>query len=163
MATFSKLVEEKVLIRVTVPLGRNQFHERKIYAFPDCLEWMRKDVPNLVTGRIASALTPHEQLIERLRQWMAGDPMEYGRMFRDLEHPKDIDAVWELKTADLRIFGWMYRPKEFIAVRYGYADDYKQPTKTRNYAEDKREVAKARDSLLLDGDKYVTGNFHDLV
>ncbi len=163
MATFSKLLEDRVLIRVTVPLGRNQFHERKIYTFPDCLEWMRNDVPAMVTGRIGSAFTPHEQLIERLRQWMAGDPMAYGPMFRDMKHPKDIDGVWELKTADLRIFGWMYRPKEFIAVRGGYADDYKEPTKTKNYADDKRAVARARDSLLLDGDKYAMGEFDDLI
>lgn len=163
MATLTKLVEDKLLIRVTVPLGRRQFHERKIYAFPDCLVWMRDDVPKMVTGRVASAFTPSEQLIERLRQWIAGDPMVFGRMFRDMEYPKDIDGVWELKTADLRIFGWMYRPKEFVAVRGGYTDDYKEPTKIRNYADDKREVAKARDSLPLDGDKYVTGNFDEIV
>jgi hypothetical protein len=163
MATFDTLIETKVLIRVTVPLGRDQFHERKIYALPDCLDWMRNEVPKMKTGRISSAFSPQEQLIERLRQWMSGDPMIYGPMFRDIEHPKDLDGIWELKTADLRIFGWMYRPKEFIAVRGGYTDDYKEPTKIKSYADDKREVARARGLLPLDGDKYVSGDFNDLV
>jgi hypothetical protein len=161
MATFDKILDEKKLIRVTVPLPRGQFHERKIYAYPACLEWIRNEVPKMVTGRIASASTPKEQLIERLRQWMAGDPMAYGRMFHDLD-PRS-DAVWEIKTADLRIFGWMYLPRTFIAVRGGYTDDYKPPTKTKNYADDRREVVNARDSLPLDGEKYAKGAFDELV
>jgi hypothetical protein len=161
MATLDKLIQAKTLIRVTVPLGRGQFHERKLYTYPECLEWLRRKVPHMMTGRIASALTPQEQLIERLRQWMAGDPMAYGRMFRDLI-PRS-DGVWEIKTADLRIFGWLYRPREFIAVRGGYADDYKEPTKTKTYADERREVIKARDALNLDGKKYVNGAFDELV
>src|ERR1043166_8313831 len=131
MTTITKLLAEKGLIRVLVPLGRGQFHERKFYAFPECLKWMREDVPKMKTGRSNSAFSPHEQLVERLRQWMAGDAMAHGRMFRDMQ-PKS-DHVWELKTADLRIFGWMYRARELVAVRGGYADDYKEPTKTKNY------------------------------
>jgi hypothetical protein len=161
MATLPTLLDEKKLIRVTVRLGRGQFHDRNLYAFPECVEWMRKEVPQMVTGREQSAFTPLEQLHERLRQWMAGDPMKYGPWFHDM-HPR-TDDVWELKTADLRIFGWMYRPLHFIAARGGYADDYKEPTKTKTYAAEVREVVKMRDALPLDGDKYVKGDFDDLV
>jgi hypothetical protein len=161
MATFNKLLEEKALIRVMIVLGRGQFHERKLYAYPDCLEWMRKTVPTMTTGRVASAFSPAEQLIQRLRQWMAGEPMAYSRMFNDMR-PRS-DHVWELKTADLRIFGWMYRPRQFIAVRGGYADEYKEPTKTKNYADDVRAVTEARNILDLDGDKFATGDFDELV
>jgi hypothetical protein len=161
MATFDTLLDQKKLIRVTRPLPRGQFHDRKFYAFPDCLEWMRVDVPKMVAGREQSAFTPYEQLMERLRQWMAGDPMRYGPWFHDMD-PQE-DAVWELKTTDLRIFGWMYQPCSFIAVRGGYADDYKEPTKTKNYADDRREVVKARDALPLDGEKFAKGDFDELV
>jgi hypothetical protein len=161
MATLDKLIQSKTLIRVMVRLGRGQFHERKLYVYPECVEWMRSKVPHMVTGRIASALTPQEQLVERLRQWMAGDPMAYGRMFHDMI-PRS-DGVWEMKTADLRIFGWMHRPREFIAVRGGYADDYKEPTKTKSYADDRREVVKAREALDLDGKRYADGEFDELV
>jgi hypothetical protein len=149
MTTFDKILDEKKLIRVKLPLPRRQFHERRLYAFPACLEWMRIQVPKMVTGRIASPFTPREQLIERLRQWMAGDPMDYGRMFHDMD-PRS-DEVWEMKTHDLRIFGWIYQPREFIAVCGGYADDFKEPTKIKNYADERREVVKARDALPLEG------------
>jgi hypothetical protein len=161
MATFDSLLTSKKLIPVALRLRRGQFPERKIYAYPECVEWMRNEVPKMITGRVASDFTPLEQLVERLRQWIAGDPMEYGRMFHDMD-PR-TDDVWEMKTADLRIFGWMYRPRQFIAVRGGYADDYKEPTKIKTYADDRREVVKARDALPLDGEKFVTGGFNGLV
>jgi hypothetical protein len=161
MATFDSLLKDKQLIRVSLKLRRGQFPERKIYAFPGCVEWMRNEVPKLATGRLASAFTPQEQLVERFRQWIAGDPMQYGPMFHDME-PR-TDDVWEMKTADLRIFGWMYRPRQFIAVRGGYADNYKEPTKTKSYADERREVVRAREALPLDGDKFVRGTFNGLV
>jgi hypothetical protein len=92
---------------------------------------------------------------------MAGDPMRYGPMFHDMD--PGSDEVWELKTADLRIFGWIYRPREFIAVNGGYTDDYKPPTKTKNYADDRRDVVNARNALPLDPPKFATGVFDDLV
>jgi hypothetical protein len=161
MATFDNLLKDKQLVRVSLKLRRGQFTERKIYAFPGCVEWMRNEVPKLATGRLASAFTPQEQLVERFRQWIAGDSMQYGPMFHDME-PR-TDDVWEMKTADLRIFGWMYRPRQFIAVRGGYADNYKEPTKTKSYADERREVVRAREALPLDGDKFVRGTFNGLV
>jgi hypothetical protein len=161
MTTFDRLLQSKNLIRVTRQLPRGQFHERRFYAYPDCLEWMKSEVPQLTTGRAQSAFTPLEQLMERLRQWMAGDAMRYGPWFHDMT-PKS-DHVWELKTDDLRIFGWMYQPCAFIAVRGGQADDYKEPTKIKNYADERREVIKARDTLPLDGKKFAEGEFDDLV
>lgn len=161
MATFDRILQDKRLIRVVIRLRHGEFNDRRFYAYPRCLEWMNSVVPTLVTGRLQSDLTPAEQLMTRLRQWITGKPMAYGRMFQDLMPPKD--EVWELKTADLRIFGWMYRPREFIAVLGGYADDYKEPTKRKNYEDDRRAVVAAREALPLDGQKYVTGEFDELV
>ena len=65
MATFDKLLEGGVIVEVTVQLRSGQFPERKLYVYPECLDWMRNDVPQMVSGRLASALTPVEQLRER--------------------------------------------------------------------------------------------------
>lgn len=161
MATFTTLLnEQRLFTRVILQLPRGQFHERKIYAYPECVQWMQT-VRQMATGRVGCDFTPQEQLVERLRQWMSGDPMEYGRMFHDMR--PHGDHVWEIKTADLRIFGWMYRRREFIAVRGGYADDYKEPTKTKSYADERRQVIQAREALPLDGAKFVTGEFNELI
>jgi hypothetical protein len=162
MATFEKIIEDKLLIPVVIRLGRGQFYERKLYVFPDWLRWMREAVPKLTTGRAQSAATPAEQLVERIRQWLSGEPMKNGPMFKEMNYPKDND-VWELKTDDLRLFGWMYQPKQFIVASCGYTDDYKDPTKTKNYADDVRAVMSARDALPLDGAKFVKGEYDGLV
>lgn len=161
MATLTTLLDEKKLIRVVVPLTRKQFHERVFYAFPACANWMRNDVPKMVTGRLQSDRTPLEQLHGRLREWIAGEELRLGTMFSRME--PHTDHVCELKTPDLRLFGWMYQPKKFIAVFGDYADDYKPPTKTKNYADAVRAVLKARDSLPLDGAKFATGDLDGLV
>jgi hypothetical protein len=161
MSTLDRLLEEKRLILVTMQLPRRQFHDRKLYAFPECVEWMRNQVPKMVTGQANSAFTPKEQLRERLRQWMSGEPMGFDRVFHHMTPERH--GVWEMKTADLRIFGWMYKPKQFIAVKGGYTDHYKKPTKTKFYADERREVVKARDDLPLDGQKYVVGTRDELV
>jgi hypothetical protein len=161
MATFDKLLSEGRIVRVKLRLTRGQFDERELYAYPECLKWMKAEVPQMVTGRVQSAFSPKEQLITRLLQWITGKPMARGRMFQDMS-PRS-DEVWELKTADLRIFGWMYRPRKFIAVCSGYADHYKEPTKIKNYADDMRAVVQARDELPLDGDKFAAGDYDELV
>lgn len=159
MATFEKLLEDKIIIPVRVRLPRGQFYERKMFAFPECVEWM-KSVKDMKTGRVQSDMTPLEQLTERLRQWLSGHPMVYGRMFHDMK--PTTDNVWEMKTADLRVFGWMYRKSQFIAVNGGYADDYKEPTKIRNYADDRRAVVAARNAFPLDGEKLAVGDKNGL-
>lgn len=161
MATIATLLADSRIHRVQVRLGRGQFHDRRLYALPDCFQWMKVDVRKMVTGRIKSASTPYEQMIERFRQWMADEPMHQCRMFRDmLPH---TDGVWEMKTDDLRIFGWMYQPKQFIAARGGYADDFKEPTKTKTYADEMRKVIEARNDLPLDEPKFREGGFDELV
>jgi hypothetical protein len=162
MATFDKILEDKILLPVKVRLGKGQFYDRKMYAYPASLTWMRETVPTFVTGRKKSAQTPAEQLIMRLQQWLSGASINKGPMFQEMKYPEDND-VWELKTDDLRLFGWMYQPRIFIVAAHGYTDDYKDPTKIKYYADDVRAVMQARDALPLDGPKFVKGEFDDLV
>jgi hypothetical protein len=162
MATFEKILEERILVPVKIRLGRGHFYERELYAYPSCLQSLKEIVPTLTTGRINSAQTPAEQLIMRLQQWLSGAEIKKGPMFKEMDYPREND-VWEMKTDDLRLFGWMYRPKKFIIAAYGYTDHYKEPTKIKNYADDVRAVMEARDALPLDGPKLVKGEFDDLV
>lgn len=162
MATFEKILDDKILLPVVVKLPAGKFPDRHLYAYPDSLKWMKEEVPKLQTGRQRSARTPKEQLILRLQQWLSGDPIHKGPMFQEMKYPENND-VWELKTTDLRLFGWMYRPKKFIIASHGYADHYKKPTKIKDYAADVRIVMGAREALPLDGDKFVKGDFYDLV
>jgi hypothetical protein len=162
MATFAKIIEDRILIPVVVPLPKGKFYDRHLYAYPRSFRWMKETVPTLVTGRWESAFTPREQLILRVKEWLSGDEIKDGPMFQAMRHPKGSD-VWELKTDDIRLFGWMYQRKKIIIAAHGYADHYKEPTKIKDYADDVRAVMSARDALPLDGPKFVKGTFDDLV
>src|SRR4051812_1731001 len=132
MAGFEKILADRVIVPVVVRLPTGQSQVRFLYAYPECLKWMKEIVPTLVTGRKTDAQTPAEQLFLRLRQWLSGAPINKGPMFRELKYPQNND-VWELKTTDLRMFGWMYRPRKFIIASHGYTDHYKEPTKIKDY------------------------------
>jgi hypothetical protein len=90
--------------------------------------------------------------------------MRQSRAFGIMQPP--TASVWEMKTADLRIFGWMHKPKCFVAVFGGFADDYKSqngnPPK-ESYREAMDRVVWLRDHLNLDSPKFVTGDYDALV
>jgi hypothetical protein len=114
MATIARLLGSSgPLTDVTVPLGENENQKRWIYGMPDFMRWLR-EVPQLPPGRLNAEDPPSEQLDNLLYKWIAGKDMKYGRTLKDLMSKED--EVWEMKTADLCIFGWMFRAVIFIAV-----------------------------------------------
>jgi hypothetical protein len=148
------------LTLIAVPMG-NERPMRSIYGLQRFTNWMTNALPNLQTGRLKGRETPQQQLDFRLYQWITGKPMVYSRMLNDLM--PHADEVWELKTLDIRVFGWMYRPLTFIAVFGDYADLYKGKTATRSYGTAKADVIAARDRLDLDLPKFTGGTFDELV
>lgn len=162
MATLSILSETGgPLTRLKVPLGKGQLPQRLIYGLPKFMEGLTKDLPTWNCGRLKAAQTPQEQMDSILFTWISGRPVRYGRMFQDLM--PDTDEVWEFKTADLRIFGWIYRPRIFIAGFLGYADHYKPPSFLKSFDDARKCVVAKRNALDLDEPKYATGAFDELV
>lgn len=161
MATLDRLVAQGVLVEVSTPLRRDEFPERHFYSYPSVVTWMDQEVSGMASGRLQSEMKPREQLAVFLRRWVSGQEIKYDRMFKDLQPM--TDEVWEIKTTDLRIFGWIPQRRRFIAVVGGYADDYKPPGRKKLYVEEKAKVLAARAALDLDEPKFATGTFDDLV
>jgi hypothetical protein len=159
MATIHTLLKDGVLVNITVPLGRNEFQNRYIYGLPSFIEWMNRDLPNLEAGRLRSTETPAEQLDNIFYRWVTGKEIRYDKMFKDLM-PRG-DEVWELKTADLRVFGWMVEKSKFIAVLGDYADFYKSRNPRASYESAKAKVISARDNIKLNEPKFITGVYPD--
>ncbi len=161
MATILSLVEDKSLHRIPVPLDEGDCIYREIYGLPEFKKWLDEDLPKLSPGRLQASDTPAEQVDFRLYQWITGEEIQYSRHFKDLM--PQADEVWELKMVDVRIFGWIYRPRVFIAVFGDYADLYKGKAKSKNYSDSIRKVKDARAQLDLDEPKYAGGTFDGLV
>lgn len=161
MATLASL---PTVTRIFVPLGRREFDEREFYALPSFMLFLQQILPGLSTGILAAKESPSDQMNTVLRKWNTGKPMAQGRAFAIMRPTPKF--VWEMKTADLRIFGWVYRPKVFIGAFAGFADDYKkqngQPPK-ESYDAARNRVLWIRDHLNLDPPLFATGNYDALI
>ena len=130
-----------------------------LHAGPKLVAWIQDDLPDLEsTWKIEQS--PAEQLDDLMQVFCSGEPLTVGWQFKSLVHL--ADGVWELKTADLRIFGWFHQKDCFIAVIADTADRTKQYKLYAPYA--RVEVVGFRDALDLDPPKFVPGdNPHDVV
>jgi hypothetical protein len=163
MATLDILTNRSTpaLHRIEVPLEAGEMPRRLLYGIPDFISWLTNELPCLQPGRLKASETPQEQIDYRFYQWIAGHEIKYDRMFKDLMPSQD--EVWELKTVDIRVFGWIYRPCVFISVLGDYADLYKGSRATNNYSTAINEVKRTRQLIELDEPKYTGGTFDALV
>lgn len=77
----------------------------------------------------------------------------YEWHFKPLTHIED--GIWELKTADLRIFGWFFVRDCFIGSAANLTDTIKQLHLYRPYVQ---EAVRLRDALDLDIPKFIPGD-----
>ncbi|MBI2720372.1 MAG: hypothetical protein HY245_02890 [Rhizobiales bacterium] len=103
-------------------------------------------------------LSPAEQLDVLLAIFASGQVLTYGWDFKPMMPVGD--AVWALKTADVRIFGWFLRRDCFVGVVGDFAYRVKGRDLYRGY---KGEVVRFRNSLDLDEPKFIGGDDPNVV
>ena len=119
---------------------------------------MLNELKELV-GFEPSDITPLLQARALLKMFISGESLVEGETFR-LMMPME-DDVYELKSADLRFFGWFYRPSVFIAVA---ADSMERVHSVSGLSSAYRSaVSTAREQIDLDPPKYIQGASTDYV
>lgn len=162
MATLDTLSgDHGPLTLIRVPLSRGQLAERSFYALPAFMVWMGNVLPGLIQGRLQSTFSPQSQFDALLRDWILGRQINFPGVIHYMQPLGS--GVCELKTDDLRIFGWLYRPRVFIAAMGDYADDYKHPTKNKIYGDARTQVLAEVAALDLEPPKMQTGPLHALL
>jgi hypothetical protein len=155
MATLFELCENGDLIRLDAGLSEGELDQRRIYLIPKVKDWIELDLPGLQsTWQIE--LTPAEQLYALFYQFCAGKKLVHGDRYKKLD-PRDRH-VWELKTGDLRIFGWFPSIDVFVVCAIHDATRVK---KIPLYAGFRDEVVRVRNAMLLDEPKCIEGNNYD--
>lgn len=124
---------------------------RCILCSPKLRNWIEQDLPGLVSP-LGLEQSPLEQLFSLVEIFCSAEPLTYGDHIKPL-HCRG-QGVWELKTADLRIFGWFPRKNHFIAVVANGADFIKKHDLYTGYI---GEVVRFRDKLNLDEPKFIKG------
>lgn len=154
MATVEKLEYDGVLIKVAHEglLGMRELPSRSIYLTDRCHEWMENFLPEL-PAHDDVVLTPELQLMARFRQFLRGDSLDFPTQLNFLRHASGL--VWELKTADVRLFGAFNKLDCFIAERGLTKKQLLGPPNLYNGVAG--EVERALNSLELDTPKFIQG------
>lgn len=158
MATLSTLCTEGKLTELDPMLPPRVSQQRYIYLLPEAVKWIQDVLPTYISHD-GGEIEPIAQVDALMEVFCSGKPLSANKMFKCLK--PWAGSVWELKTKDVRIFGWFKAQNIFICSNGGEATQIKQLQMYRSYiAEAKRE----RDALDLDAPKYVEGeNFNGVV
>lgn len=106
-----------------------------------------------------SDLRPLAQVQQVLKNFIIGWPMRIGLDFHVMA-PLESD-VYELKTPDIRLFGWFYRRDHFIVV---CGADIGRLKGQGLYGQYRDRVVEARRQLPLDEPKCLWGaKEHDVI
>ncbi len=151
MATLLHLASQGKLVKLDPMLQQRVQEERVIYMSLALLDWMDKSLPKLLS-QWNIEISPQEQLAAFVEIFASGKVLNYRHQFWPLNNLGS--GVWELKTADLRVFGWFPSPDCFIAHR---ADSTERIKRHKLYAGYVGEVVRFRDQLELDGPKFIEG------
>ncbi len=109
-------------------------------------------------GMFHGVESPREQFADVLRRVMTGERIDRFRPKTLVAHP-----VWvhELRTADLRIFGWFWRKSHFVVSTVELKSRLSANVVT--YSGHIQTCCALRDALDLDLPKYIEGEIDDIL
>ncbi|KAB2655919.1 hypothetical protein F9K94_15440 [Brucella tritici] len=122
MATLEQLIETDELVSLGVELEQNALPCRKLIGTPGFVLWLDEVLPQLQTTIVGGITDPLEQVDAVFHEYISGEDINYDRRFKRLTSRPDDRHVWELKTPDIRIFGWVPKKDHFICC-YGEMKD----------------------------------------
>jgi hypothetical protein len=153
MLTLAKLLEEREIMRIEVALDERELPSRLLYGTPNFIAWLDERLKNSEPSPLGAELVPAEQLDLLFYEFTSGAPLAPMRHLRVVRHERF--PVWELKTPDLRVFGWFAQKDCFIAAFGDWADRIKDHGLYRGY---RLEVRRLRRRLGAEPDLCVEGD-----
>jgi hypothetical protein len=117
MATMVDLISSR-LERLDPELPAGSQEVRLVYLAERAARWIEDQLPNGVSNWNLES-SPLEQVFALFQAFCGGEDLIYSQTIRDLK-PAGA-GVWELKTADVRMFGWFFQKDCFVAVCADYA------------------------------------------
>jgi len=136
------------LVRIDVELDGRAQPWRCLYGTPEFIDWLDNVLPGIDTTVIGGEIGPHEQV----------DAVFHER-FKKLSCTPD-HFVWELKTLDVRIFGWVPVKDHFICA---YGDHKDQIELMRNYGTYIAKTVFARNQCDLQPNHIAHGEYEHVL
>lgn len=157
MATLQQLEQQNALICIDVGLDPDEQIWRKLYATPEFTTWLDQDLPQLESASVGCELSPYEQVDAIFYDFVIGESLDDDRRFKKLHSTPDR-FVFELKTIEVRIFGWFAQKDHFICAFGDLTDKIKDHNLYYGYINQTEFV---RNHLELDPPKYVDSRIYD--
>jgi hypothetical protein len=152
MLTIEDLVERGAISRIDVALEAGEQPLRLLYGTPGFIDWLKQILDGLEPKVRLGEITPAEQLDQLFHMFLTGRPLAHMRQFRYIR--AEENAVWELKTPDIRIFGWFLKRDCFVGVFGDWADQVKDHDLYRGY---RISIRRLRRELGVDDTLCVKG------
>ncbi|WP_347140988.1 hypothetical protein [Paracoccus sp. SSK6] len=158
MPTPQSLEERGLLVKIEVELDPDEQPQRLMYAHARVITWLEEVLPELESDNyVPGALKPEDQADALFYQFISGTaPMQ---MAPNCLRPEE-DGVWELRTHDLRFFGWFWRKGVFIIAA---AEQAKRCKDLNLYAGYRNQSKYDRENLDLDPPKFTNGALSDVL
>ncbi len=159
MPTPSDAVARGLLHKIEGVLDPGEQEFRLIYALSRAIEWMERSLGKLdADGFYENAPTPTQQADDLFYAFISGDDLENDwppHVMRPSE-----EGVWELRTADLRFFGWFWRKCIFVISAVNQAAICKEHKLYGGY---RNQCIRDRCDLGLDNPPFVKGELADVI
>jgi len=158
MATIHQLCEAGALVAIGGGLDAHEQPQRLLFALPHVVEWLDQVLPNLEADFHEGRQDPLEQADDLFHDFVSGADFSFYERSHSMR-PSD-PGVWELKTPDLRLFGWFAAKGVFVIAEINTAFACKQHGLYPGY---RGSVIRRRDNLDLDEPKFINGDYQDVL
>ena len=152
ISTIEELVAAGAISRIEVALNGREQSQRLLFGTPDFIEWLRRLINGAGPENSVGQATAAEQVDQLFHLYLSGAPLIHTRQFRYIR--AEDYAVWELKTPDVRIFGWFMKRDCFVCVFGDWADKVKDHDLYRGY---RIAIRRIRRQLDIDNTLCVQG------
>ena len=153
MATLLELCESGRLEQIDATLDGHELAWRRIFATPEFVGWLDETLPAFPTDEVYSNMSPLEQVYSVFAEYISGEDFSIDKRFRKLKRTPTLD-IWEIKTSDIRIFGWVPEKDAFICC---FGDDASTIKNLNLYDRYMAQANFVRTQIDLNEPKSITG------
>jgi hypothetical protein len=151
MATIASLCDEGHLVAIDPGLEPDELPKRRLFGTPEFVRWLDETLPGLLGDSIGADLSPFDQVYALFFEYVIGNAFSTDRRFKKLNGTPD-HYVWEFKTDDVRVFGWVPQKDTFICC---FGDSKVAIETFQKYGRYIAQTKFVRDNISLDAPKFI--------
>lgn len=159
MPTPSDAVGSGKLEKINGGLDAHEQEQRLLYAMLRAVDWIETNLDVVeADGFYDNAATPLQQADDLFYSFVSGEDMASDWPPHVMR--PSVNGVWELRTPDLRVFGWFWRKGVFIISSIDTASRCKQYSFYGGYRD---QCMRDREGFEFDPPPYVNGELLDVL